>query len=88
MKIIFRMQEFISKSDKDTKNFAKKIAEQILQSYGACKQAVVLGLVGDLGAGKTTFVAGLGRALGVKGRVLSPSFMLMRIHRLKVSAEG
>jgi tRNA threonylcarbamoyladenosine biosynthesis protein TsaE len=38
----------------------------------------VVALTGDLGAGKTVFVQGAALALGVKARVTSPSFVLMR----------
>jgi tRNA threonylcarbamoyladenosine biosynthesis protein TsaE len=37
-------------------------------------------LVGELGAGKTTFVRGLGRGLGVDGLIQSPTFQLLRLH--------
>jgi tRNA threonylcarbamoyladenosine biosynthesis protein TsaE len=37
-------------------------------------------LNGDLGAGKTTLASGLGPALGVRGRVASPTFVISRVH--------
>jgi tRNA threonylcarbamoyladenosine biosynthesis protein TsaE len=35
---------------------------------------------GELGAGKTTLTQGIGRGLGTTGRVISPTFVLSRIH--------
>ena len=40
----------------------------------------LLALNGELGAGKTTFTRGLGAALGVRGAVTSPTFVLARTH--------
>lgn len=37
-------------------------------------------LTGDLGTGKTTFTQGLGAAMGVRGRVSSPTFIIARTH--------
>lgn len=37
-------------------------------------------LSGELGAGKTTLTQGLGEALGVTGAVISPTFVLSRVH--------
>jgi len=37
-------------------------------------------LVGDLGAGKTTFVQGLGKGLGVTDPITSPTFVIARAH--------
>src|SRR5437764_5026590 len=41
----------------------------------------VLVLTGDLGAGKTTFVKGAARALGVTDPVVSPTFTIVRRYR-------
>ena len=46
------------------------------------KQGDVIGLSGDLGAGKTTFVQYLASALGVEEPVLSPTFNLLLSYRL------
>ena len=40
----------------------------------------VLALMGDLGAGKTKFLQGLAKGLGVKGRVNSPTFNILKIY--------
>jgi tRNA threonylcarbamoyladenosine biosynthesis protein TsaE len=40
----------------------------------------VLVLTGELGAGKTTFTQGLGAGLGVRSGIISPTFVLSRIH--------
>jgi tRNA threonylcarbamoyladenosine biosynthesis protein TsaE len=37
-------------------------------------------LAGQLGAGKTTFAQGIGRGLGVTGPVVSPTFVIARVH--------
>ncbi|WP_404800743.1 tRNA (adenosine(37)-N6)-threonylcarbamoyltransferase complex ATPase subunit type 1 TsaE [Arthrobacter vasquezii] len=37
-------------------------------------------LTGELGAGKTTFTQGLGRGLGVREGIISPTFVLVRNH--------
>lgn len=37
-------------------------------------------LTGDLGAGKTTFTQGLGEAIGIRGPVASPTFIIARTH--------
>ena len=41
----------------------------------------VIVLTGDLGAGKTTLTRGLGEALGVRGAVTSPTFVIARTHQ-------
>lgn len=55
-------------------------AEEVL---GLCRgeakeRATVIALHGDLGAGKTTFVQALGKALGVTEQITSPTFTIMK----------
>ena len=69
----------ISKSDKETKEFAKDLINNL-------KGPTVLALEGELGAGKTTFVQGLAAELGVEKRVLSPTFVFLRSYGLKNSS--
>jgi tRNA threonylcarbamoyladenosine biosynthesis protein TsaE len=38
-------------------------------------------LIGELGAGKTTLTRGIGEALGARGTVQSPTFVLARTHK-------
>ena len=47
---------------------------------GLLRAGDLLVLTGDLGAGKTTLTQGLGEALGVRGAVTSPTFVIARVH--------
>src|SRR5512135_3003308 len=55
--------------------------EALGESWGrAVRRGLVLGLSGDLGAGKTQLVKGLARGLGIKARVQSPTFALVNCY--------
>jgi len=62
-----------TKSEKETFNFAKNFAAKF-------KGGEIIGLIGDLGAGKTIFAKGLAKGLGIKQIVNSPTFVLMKIY--------
>ena len=49
------------------------------------KGGEVVGLIGELGAGKTVFVKGLAAGLGIEKNITSPTFMLMKISLSLVS---
>ena len=49
-----------------------------LARRGLGRRARTLLLRGELGGGKTTFVQGLARGLGARGRVQSPTFIIVR----------
>lgn len=42
------------------------------------KKAIIIALMGDLGSGKTTFAQGFGKAMGIKEKILSPTFVVMK----------
>lgn len=41
----------------------------------------VFALSGDLGSGKTTFIQGFAKGLGIKSKIISPTFILMRTYK-------
>ncbi|KKW24785.1 MAG: hypothetical protein UY70_C0024G0005 [Candidatus Kaiserbacteria bacterium GW2011_GWB1_52_6] len=57
-------------------------AELVCAITPLAKKATIMTLSGELGAGKTTFVQGIARALGVEERVTSPTFVLEKIYQL------
>lgn len=66
--------------------FAAVLAEKIIKR-AAGNVARVICLKGDLGAGKTTFTQGFLKALGARGRVTSPTFVLMKRSSLSGAAK-
>ena len=63
-------QEVITHSPAETHRLAKRLLARL-------PPRAVLALHGDLGSGKTCFVQGLGKALGIKQAVTSPTFALV-----------
>lgn len=59
-------------------------SEQAMLDYGRSfdAQHKVIELVGDVGAGKTTFVRGLAKGLGIKEPITSPSFTISKTYAI------
>ena len=70
--------KYISKNVKETNSIASMFA------MGLRPGETVL-LYGDLGAGKTTFVQQIAKTLGIKERILSPTFILQRSYQVNKS---
>lgn len=69
--------EFFTSSPSKTKRAGALLAQEVLRSKNS-KKAKVIGLVGDLGGGKTTFLQGFAKGLGIKQRITSPTFVIMK----------
>lgn len=66
-----------TKGHLSTQKIGFNLAKEILKT-GFQKTAVVLALYGNLGAGKTTFLQGFAKGLGIKEKILSPTFVIMK----------
>lgn len=67
-----------SSSWQSTQKIARLFAQTILEKKPCFQGALVLGLVGELGSGKTTFIHGFIKSFGIKKRITSPTFLMMR----------
>ncbi len=65
--------KFISYSPQATFDWAKRYAS-------ALKQGQTIGLVGNLGAGKTQLTKGFAAGLQIKTEITSPTFVIMKVY--------
>ena len=66
--------KYISDSAEKTETIAAEFAKKL-------KGGEIITLDGDLGAGKTAFVRGLAKGLGITDRVVSPTFTIVNEYR-------
>ena len=69
-----------TKSVEETKKIGKKFAQKLMEGGVVC-------LFGELGSGKTSFTQGLAEGLGIKRRVNSPTFIIMRSYEIPLLFE-
>ncbi|MDO8486121.1 MAG: tRNA (adenosine(37)-N6)-threonylcarbamoyltransferase complex ATPase subunit type 1 TsaE [Candidatus Staskawiczbacteria bacterium] len=75
-------KKVITNNASQTQKLGEKLAKDILRrSIG--QNATVLGLQGDLGGGKTTFLQGFAKGLNIKEKILSPTFVLIKRFKIK-----
>ena len=70
----------IINSEQEMLDFGKQFADKITGSRPV--EAKVIELIGDVGAGKTTFTRGLAAGLNIKESVTSPSFTISKSYAL------
>ncbi len=73
--------EIISDSLQKTKKTGKILAKEALEFKN--EKALVFGLKGDLGSGKTSFVSGFAEGVGIKEKITSPTFIIMNKIEIK-----
>ena len=66
--------EIITKSAQQTQKLGEKIGRDL-------KPPVIIALYGELGSGKTTFIQGLAKGLGIKKRITSPTFVFVKKYK-------
>jgi tRNA threonylcarbamoyladenosine biosynthesis protein TsaE len=76
------MKEFTSHSIAETESIAAQWLKDVSDKYADKDEALVVGLSGHLGAGKTAFVKAVAKALEIKEEVTSPTFVLMKIYEI------
>ncbi len=74
------MKTYITKTTEQTQKLAAELAISL-------KQPSVITLQGELGAGKTTFTQGFARGLGIKQKIISPTFIIMRKYDIDVKSK-
>lgn len=73
--------KIISKNLKETEKIVRNFVEkEFLKNKDG---ALVVGLYGDLGSGKTAFTQAVAKCLGVKETITSPTFVIEKIYKLK-----
>ena len=74
------MQSHTSHSLEETKDIAANWLGTISKKYTGRDEALLVGLSGHLGAGKTAFVKAVAQHLGVTEDVTSPTFVIMKMY--------
>ena len=78
----YRMQEFTTTSPEQTQDLAVRLIKELSRAGAVRGTSTIVALRGDLGAGKTIFVQGAARALGVDEQVTSPTFVIEKVYQL------
>jgi len=75
---------FLSKSLKGTAQIAADFAKKITKNppEDDHQGAVIVGLYGELGSGKTTFMKYLAESFGIEETIKSPTFVIMKFFNL------
>jgi len=79
-----RTVKYFTHSPSQTKKLAALLAKTIIQTK-KLKGPIIIGLEGELGSGKTTFIQGFSKGLNIKHKIKSPTFLMNKKYHLKNS---
>ncbi len=82
-------KKYITKGAKETQKLGERLARETLAlrpAQGKNDSAVIFALRGDLGGGKTTFLQGFAKGLGIKEKILSPTFIIYRKFKIPLNS--
>ena len=82
------IKSLTSHSLAETKQIAKNWLFSISDTHANHDEALVVGLSGHLGAGKTAFTKAVAELLGVAEEVTSPTFVIMKVYVLKSETQN
>lgn len=68
-------EEYITNSSEETQKLGGELAQKL-------KGGDFVAFYGDLGSGKTTFIQGMAKTLGINRRIISPTFIIVRHYEL------
>lgn len=74
--------KYLTTAPRQTQKLGEILAKEVLKTK-LKKGALIIGLKGDLGGGKTTFLQGFAKGLGVKEKILSPTFIILKRFKIK-----
>jgi len=77
--------KILTNSPGQTKKAGEVLSKEIIKTK-LSKGALIIGLEGDLGGGKTTFLQGFAKGLEIKEKILSPTFVIMRRFKIRVNS--
>jgi len=69
-------EEYITNSSEETQELGQSLAQGL-------KGGDFIAFYGNLGSGKTTFIQGLSKGLGIERRIISPTFIIVRHYKIK-----
>ncbi|MEI8249148.1 MAG: tRNA (adenosine(37)-N6)-threonylcarbamoyltransferase complex ATPase subunit type 1 TsaE [Candidatus Taylorbacteria bacterium] len=81
------MKTYSSTSLEETQKIAREWLADISSRYADRDEALVVGLSGHLGAGKTAFSKAVAQELGITETVTSPTFVIMKAYEVQKNRE-